>query len=102
MERRSDLGFMSWAIKFPSLGNADGVMPWSPDRLDIWTAEFGRDIQAVHAARFLLEVCHPWFAWECGKFDPKDALKDWDATRLVQNPNAGRHVQPRLGHRQTG
>jgi hypothetical protein len=78
MEKQNDLGFMSCATRFPSLGNAVGIMPWNPNQLDIWTAEYGRDIQAVHSARFILEAWHPWFAWECGKFDPKVALASWD------------------------
>ena len=80
MERQTDLGFMSWAVRFPSLNDAAGIMPWDPNQLDIWTAEFGRDPQAIHAARFILEAWHPGFAWECGKFDPKAALASWDKT----------------------
>ncbi len=78
MEKRSELGFMGHAIRFPSLDDAQGVMPWNPNQLDIWAAEFGRDLQAIHAARYILERWNSGFAWECGKFDPKSALDCWD------------------------
>jgi len=78
MTKQSELGFMGKAIQFPSLSDANGIMPWDPNQLDIWAAELGRDRQAVHAARFMLELWHLHFAWECGTFDPKDALECWD------------------------
>lgn len=37
MKKRSDLGFMSYAVRFPSLDDANGVMPWNRTN---WT--FGR------------------------------------------------------------
>ncbi len=80
MERQSEIGFTVHAIRFPSLNEAQGVMPWDPNQLDIWAAQFGREKQAVHAARFILERWNPGFAWECGKFDPKVALESWDKT----------------------
>jgi hypothetical protein len=79
MEQRSELGFTNHAVRFPSLEKAPGIMPWSPNQLDIWAAEFGRDWQAIHAARFILERWNSGFAWECGKFDPKPALECWDS-----------------------
>jgi hypothetical protein len=78
MEKQSELGFMGYAVKFPSLCDARGVMPWNPNQLDIWAAELGRNRQAVHAARFILERWNSGFDWECGKFDPKQALECWD------------------------
>ena len=79
MEKQSDLGFMMHAFRFPSLNQAPGIMPWNPNQLDIWASEFGREWQAIHAARFILERWNSGFAWECGKFDPKVALESWDA-----------------------
>ena len=79
MENRNDLSFMGHAVKFPSLNNAPGVMPWNPNQLDIWASEYGRDWQTLHSARFILERWNPSFMWECGRFDPKDALESWDA-----------------------
>jgi len=55
-------------------------MPWDPNQIDIWASEFGRDEQALHAARFILERWSSGFAWECGKFNPKVALEIWDKT----------------------
>ena len=78
MEKQSDLGFMGHTFRFPSLSNARGIMPWDPNQLDIWASEFGRDEQALHSARFILERWNSGFAWECGKFDPKVALEIWD------------------------
>ena len=83
MERQSELGFMAHAIQFPSLNDARGVMPWDPNQLDIWAAELGRDQQAIHAARYILEKWNPSFDWECGKFDPKVALECWDRTHRI-------------------
>ena len=78
MEKQSELGFMGYAIRFPSLNDARGIMPWDPNQLDIWAAEFGREQQAIHAARYILERWNSGFAWECGKFEPKEALEVWD------------------------
>ena len=83
MERQSELGFMVHAIQFPSLNSATGVMPWDPNQLDIWAAELGRDQQAIHAARYILEKWNPSFDWECGKFDPKVALECWDRNHRI-------------------
>ena len=83
MERQSELGFMAHAIQFPSLCDARGVMPWDPNQLDIWAAELGRDQQAIHAARYILEKWNPSFDWECGKFDPKVALECWDRSHRI-------------------
>ena len=80
MEKQSEQGFMVHTFRFPSLSNARGIMPWDPNQLDIWAAEFGRDQQALHAVRFLLQKWNPSFAWECGKFEPKIALDIWDRT----------------------
>lgn len=79
MEKQSDLGFMGHAIRFPSLNDAPGIMPWNPNQLDIWASEFGRDRQAIYSAQFILERWNSGFAWECGQFDPKIALEIWDA-----------------------
>ena len=93
MEKQSEVGFTVYAGSFPSLDGARGVMPWDPNQLDIWAAEFGREEQAVHAARFILERWNPGFAWECGKFDPKIALDHWDkAHRRVFLDLATRHL----------
>ena len=83
MKKRSDLGFMSHAVRFPSLDDANGVMPWDPNQLDIWAAELGRDRQAIHAARYILERWNSGFAWECGRFDPKSALECWDRRHRI-------------------
>ena len=80
LRKHSELGFMARAIQFPSLTDANGVMPWDPNQLDIWASELGRDWQAVHSARFILDRWHPGFAWECGTFEPKRALACWDRT----------------------
>lgn len=78
MEKQSDLGFMTHAVRFSSLDNARGIWPWNPIQLDDWAAEFGRDPQAVHAVRFVLERWNSGFVWECGRFEPKSALECWD------------------------
>lgn len=38
MDPVNDLMFMGIAIRFPSLVDAKGVMPWSPNDLDEWAA----------------------------------------------------------------
>ncbi len=78
MEKQNEIGFANHAGKFPSLDQARGVMPWDSNQLDIWAVELGRDWQAVHAARFILEKWNSSFTWECGKFDAKTALECWD------------------------
>lgn len=83
MDPFNDLQFMGIAIRFPSLVDAKGVMPWSPNDLDEWAAESRCDIQAVHAARFILEKWNPHFDWACGKFDIRSALECWDRSHRI-------------------
>ncbi len=83
MEPYRDLAFMGIAVRFPSLNDAPGVMPWSPNELDEWAAGLGRDKQAVHAARYILGKWNPSFDWECGKFDPRSALESWDRSHRM-------------------
>lgn len=80
MEIRNELRFMCQALQFPSLSDATGLMPWDPCRLDQWACEFARDPKAVHAARFILGWWNAHNDWECGTFNPKQALEIWDAT----------------------
>ncbi len=68
------------ATCFPSLREAPGVSPWNPNQLDIWTSEFGRDQNAVHAAKYLLALWNAHNGWECGAFSPKIAIEVWDRT----------------------
>lgn len=78
MEIRNDLKIAEIAESFPSLKKADGVWPWSPNRLDVWASEFGRSDDAVHSARFLLRLWNADCDWECGRFDAQTAIRSWD------------------------
>ena len=83
MDPTNDLLFMGIAIRFPSLVDAKGVMPWSPNDLDEWTAESRCDIQAVHAARFILAKWNPACDWACGRFDIRTAIECWDRSHRI-------------------
>ena len=93
MNSNRDLLFMGIALKFSSLNDAPGLMPWSPNQLDEWAADLGRDKQAVHAVRYILEKWNPSFDWECGKFNAHTALECWDRShRLIFLDQVTRHL----------
>ena len=61
--KQNDIAFLGLGVKFPALLNAPGVSPWNPNQLDIWAAESASDNNAVHAARFLLNLWMPAREW---------------------------------------
>jgi len=83
MDPTNDLLFMGIAIRFPSLADAKGVMPWSPNDLDEWAAESRCDVQAVHAARFILAKWNPACDSACGRFDIRTAIECWDRSHRI-------------------
>jgi len=78
MENQCQSGYVGLALRFPSLCNAEGIMPWNPLRLDSWALSIGRDRQALHAARFILDRWNSQLDWECGRFDMHSAINCWD------------------------
>jgi hypothetical protein len=78
--KQNDIAFLGLGVKFPALLNAPGVSPWNPNQLDIWAAEAASDNNAVHAARFLLNLWMPSREWQCGRFDMNEAIQNWDRT----------------------
>ena len=74
----TEFGISKFAEFFPSLGSAEGVWPWNPDRLDNWAAEFDRNENERHSARYILQLWNPATAWACGTFDASEATKAWD------------------------
>ncbi|MBN8603402.1 MAG: hypothetical protein J0M26_20370 [Planctomycetes bacterium] len=74
----TEIRFLGIALRFESLVDARGLMPWSPLELDSWSCEFGRNPQSIHAARFVLNLWNAGCQWDCGRFDPREALKVWD------------------------
>ena len=76
--KQSDNAFLGLGVKFPALVDAPGVAPWNPNQLDIWAAESEADANAVHAARFLLNLWMPAREWQCGRFDMNEAIQKWD------------------------
>ena len=78
--KQSDNAFLGLGVKFPALVDAPGVAPWNPNQLDIWAAESADDANAVHAARFLLNLWMPAREWQCGRFDMNEAIQNWDRT----------------------
>ena len=78
--KQSDNAFLGLGVKFPALNNAPGVAPWNPNQLDIWAAESAADANAVHSARFLLNLWMPTREWQCGRFDVSEAIQSWDRT----------------------
>lgn len=77
---KNDQAFDGLGLKFPTLVNAPGVAPWNPNQLDIWAAESTDDINALHSARFLLNLWMPAREWQCGRFDMNEAIQSWDRT----------------------
>ncbi len=75
----TELGMSQFAELFPSLGNAEGIWPWSPDRLDNWAAESDRSENELHSARYLLNLWNAENDWNCGFFDQNTATKAWDS-----------------------
>ena len=78
--KQSDNAFLGLGVKFPALVDAPGVAPWNPNQLDIWAAESADDANAVHSARFLLNLWMPAREWQCGRFDMNEAIQNWDRT----------------------
>ena len=76
--KQSDNAFLGLGVKFPALVDAPGVAPWNPNQLDIWAAESAANANAVHAARFLLNLWMPAREWQCGRFDMNEAIQSWD------------------------
>jgi hypothetical protein len=76
--KQSDNAFLGLGVKFPALVDAPGVAPWNPNQLDIWAAESAVDANAVHSARFLLNLWMPTREWQCGRFDMNEAIQNWD------------------------
>lgn len=76
--KQSDNAFLGLGVKFPALIDAPGVAPWNPNQLDIWAAESADDANAVHSARFLLNLWMPAREWQCGRFDMNEAIQSWD------------------------
>jgi len=74
----TEIGIARLAETFPSLARADGIWPWNPNRLDCWAARLERSYNERLSARFLLQVWNPSFDWECGLFDPREAIHFWD------------------------
>lgn len=74
----TDTAFLELGVRFPSLEQAPGLSPWNPNQLDIWAAEQSPNRNAVHAARFLLNLWMPTQQWQCGHFVADDAIRDWD------------------------
>jgi len=78
--KQNDIAFLGLGVKFPALIDAPGVSPWDPNQLDIWAAESASNNNAVHAARFLLNLWMPSREWQCGRFDMNEAIQNWDRT----------------------
>ena len=76
--KQSDNAFLGLGVKFPALAEAPGIAPWNPNQLDIWAAESADDANAVHSARFLLNLWMPAREWQCGRFDMNAAIQTWD------------------------
>ena len=76
--KQSDNAFLGLGVKFPALAEAPGIAPWNPNQLDIWAAESADDSNAVHSARFLLNLWMPAREWQCGRFDMNEAIQTWD------------------------
>lgn len=74
----NELKFLSIALRFHSLVEAKGLLPWSPLELDCWACEFDRSSQAIHSVRFILGLWNSGYDWECGTFDPRIAVRAWD------------------------
>lgn len=78
MTRDQDTEFTQLALRFPALTRAEGISPWSPNRLDIWAAEETSEPAALAAAQFLLSLWNRRHDWECGRFDVVAAFEIWD------------------------
>ena len=76
--KQTDYEFMGLGVRFPALLDAPGLSPWNPNQLDIWAADKSTDINAIHAARFLLNLWMPAREWQCGRFDLNAAIQSWD------------------------
>jgi len=59
----------------------DGAIPVYD--LDEWAAESRCDVQAVHAARFILAKWNPACDWACGRFDIRTAIECWDRSHRI-------------------
>jgi hypothetical protein len=64
----------SLARRFACLKDADGLNPWSPDKLHAWIAVQGKNTAAWHAGHLILNLSGPG-SWE--KFDAVAALGTW-------------------------
>ncbi len=78
MIKHSDTEFEQLALAFPALKEAEGISPWSPNKLDIWATEEATEPAAVAAAQFLLALWNCNCRWQCGSFDMFRALERWD------------------------
>ena len=76
--KQNDNAFLGLGVKFPALSEAPGIAPWNPNQLDSWAAESADDSNAVHSARFLLNLWMPAREWQCGRFDMNAAIQTWD------------------------
>ncbi len=78
MMERNDREFERLALAFPALKQAEGVCPWSPNKLDIWATEQATEPAAIAAAQFLLSLWNRKCRWQCGSFDLFSAMEKWD------------------------
>lgn len=78
IRRQMSLDIAKFAQSFPSLANADGLMPWDPGRLDRWVIGPAGSSHSLHSARFVLTLWDRNEPWLCGTFNVFDALAEWD------------------------
>ena len=78
MINQRETKFVMMALAFPALWKADGIVPWNPNRLDIWAAEEADAPEAIAAVQYLLSLWNPGFQWQCGSFNPRSAFQYWD------------------------
>lgn len=79
VEARAEIRIARLAGAFPCLLSAPGVEPWNANRLDKWASSAGPSHGEKCAARFVLAVWNPNYAWDSGNFDLMEALRIWDA-----------------------
>jgi hypothetical protein len=67
------------ARSFHCLAEADGVLPWDPERFVRWMHSGAPGHGARCAGQFVLSVWNPYTDWSCGRFDLHEALGIWDS-----------------------
>jgi hypothetical protein len=88
-QHHTDAQFMTGlARRFPSLKNASGTDPWSPEVFIEWLNRNHQENKAFYAGRFLLAIWSPGADWtEVGLYLPRGfdlvaATQSWDQEHL--------------------